>query len=195
MYGGEVDIHYADDATLLLPRNHARNCHHNATALAVSRPYGCTDPLGPRYMYPACILHVSIMSPFHAMPTCLLRFMSDRLVPSLDAFNKITCNSYVSSMYLECIPHVSSSSLQILVSRMYSTCISLVSLHLRYVPISGVWIHIYIREPRAVYVFQNAYPALPHVSYMYPTNIWMYMYPACIPHIFCMYLACILIVS
>ena len=77
---------------------------------------------------------------------------------------------------------------------MYSACISL-GLYpcISDTYLSLVWCldtYIDIRERYVFNVFQNAYPALPHVSYM-----CMYMYPACIPHIFCMYLACILIVS
>ena len=106
-----------------------------------------------------CIPHVSCMSPscllfmpcLHDMsPSLHVKDRLSRLVVVASTvsgcFNKITCNSYVSSMYLECIPHVSSSSLQILVSRMYSACISLVSLHLRYVPISG-YIYYILQSP------------------------------------------------
>ena len=134
MYGWEVDIHYADDVTLLLPRN----CHNNATALAVSRPYGCTDPLGP--------IRTALAQAPRNTPPCPSRRGGDvgfpivwcgvsyqvevRILMNLLCLPRMysLCNPHVFLMYSLCIPHVSSMYLDYLCGYMYPACILHVSI-------------------------------------------------------------------
>ena len=121
-------------------------------------------------MYPACIPHVSHMSPSYQIHLSLDAFEIhvSRMYPACILMtSEDTCIPHVSRMYLAHLRYV---LLRIHLRYMYSSCIPHVSR--MYPPC--------ILEPLQIHV-SNMYPAcIPHVSLMYPT---------CFPPRRCAYLA------
>ena len=116
-----------------------------------------------RYMYPACIPHVSCIS-----DTYLSRYIWDTCIP--------LCILEVFRMYPSCILE----PLQIHLSRMYPACILHVSC------ISDL--HVSCMYPRT-----SADTCIPHVFLMFSACIPCVsrMYPECIPHVSLMYRTCV----